>query len=71
MALALPKMIMPPQSPGLLSPIAWLEVKIIGREAVPSAINFPPRATMSAAFEPLSPLMIVPAGMVKVAPLRT
>jgi len=82
---ALPKIIIPPHNP-FLSSVELLplfcpgtissktEVKIIGWLAVPCAIIFPPRATISAeAKEPLPsfPLIIVPACMVSVMPSGT
>ena len=82
---AFPKTNKPPHKPfkvgsrfGLWICPGWIssaiEVKIIGEEAVPTALILAPLAiTNAVAFAPVPawPLMIVPASMVKVAPLVT
>ena len=63
---------MPPQSPArrCTPAAAWL-VKTIGSSAVPSAMIFAPASTRRMAFDPLSPLMVVPFSIVRVAPAFT
>ena len=61
----------PPQSPGFLWPAGCADVKTIGRSAVPLAMIFAPFSTMSAALVALSPLITVPASIVRVAPAVT
>ncbi len=68
---ALPQMITPPQSPAARLPAGRLLVKTIGWLAVPSAMILPPRLMISVPLVSLSPLMMVPGWMVRVAPLST
>ena len=57
----------PPQSPSLRAPTASLEVKIIGFAAVPSAMILAPRVMIKVPCVNLSPRIIVPGAIVKVA----
>ena len=67
MFLAKPKRTIPPQSPSFLLPVPSLEVKIIGLAKVPIAFNFAPRVTINEPCVGLSPRIIVPGAIVKVA----
>ena len=68
---ALPKRIIPPQSPVALDPAGLAEVKTIGEVFVPLAINLAPRVTTKEALgvspSALTPVITVPAPIVKVA----
>ncbi len=63
---ALPRRITPDQSPSSLAPTACAEVKMIGLVAVPTALILPPLSMIRAALVALSPMIIVPAGIVSV-----
>ena len=63
--------IIPPQSPGFLTVVALLEVNTIGFFSVPSAIILAPLVITSVPQVISSPLITVPASIVKVALLVT
>src|SRR5512145_259440 len=70
--MALPMMMIPPQSPGLRLGALRCEVKTIGCAAVPLAMIFAPRKIHSELPPTVeSPTILVPGWIVSVAPLRT
>jgi hypothetical protein len=69
---AFPTMMMPPQSPGLRLPADRADVKTIGLAAVPCASIFEPRRIQSELpVTSVSPMILVPGWIVRLAPLLT
>jgi hypothetical protein len=65
-------MMMPPQSPGVRWPAGRMEVKTMGAAAVPLASILAPRRIQSELpVTAVSPTILVPASMVRVAPFWT
>ena len=68
---ALPKITIPPQSPGVLCPIGLPLVNTIGSVALPSAINFAPLSIIMAPFSVMSLTITEPGAIVIVLPSVT
>ena len=68
---ALPNMIIPPQSPGVLCPIGFPLVKTIGEAALPSAISLAPLSIIKAPFSVISLTITDPGAIVSVLPSVT
>ncbi|MNR48431.1 hypothetical protein D3C85_1676690 [compost metagenome] len=68
---AFPKIMIPPQSPGFLSVVSLLEVKIMGSVSEPSAIILEPLTITNVPQVLSSPLITVPGSIVRVALLVT